>query len=860
MVLCCSNPSARASSSKQLSQSFEIIGSGLVADSSDDFWALAADEQVPLWQEPKVYTEQELLAVANKKDRAQLSVLDLMALKIANQQILDSQVQPNGLDLLRKAHADLKSFEGKMIKPAEAQKLDRNPRVLAPIEKQAMDITNALMLGANAATASKGLRAVYMDLLNDYVKSAASKDAEKIYVAMKGLGTDETALLSTLAMRSTDELDALRRAFTAFCVRKGDKAADCNMDAWIRSELSGGDKEKAEDLLLGNMAKADDEYYWSTRAAAWWSGFLKDSDAAAKDMIRNGSWWERGIGHFNQAIFGATTHLNAAVKEAQSFWMERAGAAKENDKGVQSKFFTTMYVLATIGGSFGTKALDPTLPVNEVEEGLMEIAMNLGAMGAAKMVAVASKAAAGTRVGMKALQTLSDAFASIRRSAFSMKRYLGIGQTAAKLEAKAVKLQKIAMEARSAGKIAKADSAAKASASFADAAKNLKNADKARTVADDAIRAAETIQKQLANAADDAARARLVDDYSKAQKAVVDATTDLKKQLDKTMQGINTAKLAGRQVNSLIRNIEKFEAKVKNFFGQDISLWPKGEEAARLKKLSDLRADRLRQPSTLLGTSEDAAKATPRSLDEIKRAEAALKEGSESLFETSHGGLHGAGPKGGQTQYWDKDQLVWRNGPGTVGQSGAVKGKSIAGQVVELSDSGITYDLKTGAWKGPAGVVDTPADLAKLKIDPSGVFKTKAGEAFKFDPVSKSWQKQVGGAFRTVPPTELPAWTKTLDWDAAKSVFKQKVPAANLCQINPSFCKGPNPYFCVKYPELCQVKGLPGRPRDVMPQIEDVEKFVEFLEKKTGKKISVEVGQRVSPAKLTPVQVLPLLC
>ena len=274
MVLCCSNPSARASSSKQLSQSFEIIGSGLVADSSDDFWALAADEQVPLWQEPKVYTEQELLAVANKKDRAQLSVLDLMALKIANQQILDSQVQPNGLDLLRKAHADLKSFEGKMIKPAEAQKLDRNPRVLAPIEKQAMDITNALMLGANAATASKGLRAVYMDLLNDYVKSAASKDAEKIYVAMKGLGTDETALLSTLAMRSTDELDALRRAFTAFCVRKGDKAADCNMDAWIRSELSGGDKEKAEDLLLVDARRP------AVRPGRVQDGLLYTSDAA----------------------------------------------------------------------------------------------------------------------------------------------------------------------------------------------------------------------------------------------------------------------------------------------------------------------------------------------------------------------------------------------------------------------------------------------------------------------------------------------------------------------------------------------------------------------------------------------------
>jgi hypothetical protein len=69
------------------------------------------------------------------------------------------------------------------------------------------------------------------------LKVDGDDDAQKLYKAMKGLGTDEDAIFQVLAGKSTDQLRAIRSAFKGL--------AQAELETWLQSELGGGDFKRA---------------------------------------------------------------------------------------------------------------------------------------------------------------------------------------------------------------------------------------------------------------------------------------------------------------------------------------------------------------------------------------------------------------------------------------------------------------------------------------------------------------------------------------------------------------------------------------------------------------------------------------
>lgn len=115
---------------------------------------------------------------------------------------------------------------------------------------------------------------------------SAKADAARIQKAVKGMGTDEAAIMSTLQGKSAEERAAIEKAFQ--------ETYKVDLRTRLSQDLSGSELDQANALLEGNQAKADAA---SLKTAA--SGFFGAD--------------KKGI---NQALEGKTEEERKALAEA----------------------------------------------------------------------------------------------------------------------------------------------------------------------------------------------------------------------------------------------------------------------------------------------------------------------------------------------------------------------------------------------------------------------------------------------------------------------------------------------------------------------------------------------------------------
>lgn len=801
------------------------------------------DLQLPTWTEPRQFTRAELAQVAGKPE-AQFSMMDIIVLETTNHEILEKGVSPQGLTLLQNNYRLAQQNAAKMATEQEAKVLDAQPAHLAPLEKAALEETNRFRLlgfGDDAEFAS--LRKNFERLLSEYSKSPQlMADAEALFKAMRGAGTDEDAIYKVLEGRTTNEITMLRGAFKRYCTGKPGavygtySANDCDLDTWLNGELSNGHKEKVLDLLAGKPPKPDEEYFYVSYVAKRFNNLVRSSYSNAEDMIKYGSTVERWLGYYSKAVFDAAGGVNDAVKVAQEYYTRKL---QSSTSSVGKGFWITCFTLASIGGAFGTKALDPRSTVAEVEEGLFDLALTLGSAGVGKLVQGAAK----TRLGIAALKQMSRAFHAVHRGLFAAKKLVGIAPTVAKLEQKAAKLTSIAAKARAAGHVDRADRAAKAAQEYSKASKALADAEKTAKAAIDLTEQAKTLARE---------GTRVEEAVAMQQKAAEEIVKS-KAALDKALEAHGAAKsLAFQQATLAVPGVARTERAlrvVKNFFLTDLNAVVRARNARRASA-----------NVALLGNSNDLVRAKALPSAQVAADDALVAAGKKPDWATlNHGGVQGAGMHADefarQSQFWDDTSKCWRNGPGSLGTAGERTGKSLAGEVVELSDSGVAFDAGKSSWAGPSGVVDQPQAFKGVTFqleDGREVFRGPgAPNGLIFDKDAGRWTTTAGEAVE-----QLPEWATSLRWNKKKKVYDQLVPAVDLCKVNPTFCTGPKGIFCKNFPALCNKVGagnLRGRPRTTMPQVEDMKKFLDYIERETGRRPGV-TRKVINPDELSITQ------
>lgn len=799
------------------------------------------DVELPRWTEQPEFTVEELAAAAGVA-KEKLGVADYAAKFAANQHLLESdsvltrrQRQRTLARFVREARANLE----RPVTDAQAKRLDSSS-VLSPLEKMARDEANvARALGVDRASPSADPKRVYNQLVVAYRESDQSKaDARALYDAMKGVGTTESAVFEVLGGRSTGEIGVLKNHFSAYCRSKGE--SNRSLQSWIEWEMSGGDEKKALLMLRVRHVPDDRELYWSTAAAHWWNGFLRTSDRGGKMMVQHGSnMFVRAIGYANQGIFAGAGAVNSAVKDAQAFWMQRA---QRSTSGLGRNMNKAMFILATIGGSLGTKALDPTLTVSETEAGLFDLALTLGTLGAGRLVG----AAATTTAGIKLLGHVARLTAGLRRSVYAARVLIGMAPTAGKLEARAAKMLDIARKARAAGNPTRADQAAEAAQSYSKAAKSLRAAEDAAKSGTEATKAAE----RLAASSDDAKQVVVLQE--KAVEELLKARNALDMALDAQRTARAAANVARWAAVPGVNSLKAFLGSVKTFFIQS----PAAAQRALRARVRTLN-------QALLGGSDDAVRATTLSRAQIQADRAAVAAGKmPSWAKQNHGGFSGNGVKAPQaelrqTQFWDNKAGVWRNGPNSKANAGASVGDDIAGTPVDLTGSGVKFDPAKGSWQGPAGTVPQPTTMKGFRYDSAkGVVHgpgTPSG-GIKWSEDLGAWTRADGTALR-----EVPDFAKTIKFDPKKGTYELQVPAVDLCKVNPTFCTGPHGFFCQRFPALCAKhggpKGLLGRPRNTMPQVEDLDRFLDYLATQNGGVRPAVKTVEMSPSQLSITQV-----
>eukprot|EP00163_Fabomonas_tropica_P026587 TRINITY_DN4941_c0_g1_i1.p1 TRINITY_DN4941_c0_g1~~TRINITY_DN4941_c0_g1_i1.p1 ORF type:complete len:869 (-),score=324.84 TRINITY_DN4941_c0_g1_i1:1289-3895(-) len=504
------------------------------------------DVETPEWEAPVLFTVKDLRRMLKGKNP---SPADMLALKYTNLQITEGGDETS----LEKNIEKIRNWKPHQFTDVDAKDLDGKPLTYTTIEKQTLRFTNReLLVGGKKID----LRENYKTFVTIYKANGAKTDALALYDAMKGMGTNEDKIMSTLSDKSVQQVVEIRRAFFWLCHKKGETISynhrkfNSLLQSWLYDELNSGWYRKAMDAYYSRPVKEDHHYHWSSAAAKWWNDFLKDSDANAKAMIKHGNLLEQGIGYLNQGIFASAKGVNTAVKDAQGFYMDQM---QRSDSRVVKALSGAGYVLATIGGSLGTKALDPTLHYSETEEGLFDVAIAVGTFGVGKAISAGAK----TAVGARALAQLAKILEKMSRLSYGLRRIVGLSGNASKLARQANKLRQVAKTTKDA---ARAQKALKAAAALDDAARAARRADDLVAAAKNAEKAARTAAKG--------------DDIGKATKAAEDAISQAEKaraQLDRLRaleRGAKEAKAAaGAFRNSrFARSMDQ----VKAFFTKDI--------------------------------------------------------------------------------------------------------------------------------------------------------------------------------------------------------------------------------------------------------------------------------------------------
>eukprot|EP01006_Ploeotia_vitrea_P023422 TRINITY_DN55885_c0_g1_i1.p1 TRINITY_DN55885_c0_g1~~TRINITY_DN55885_c0_g1_i1.p1 ORF type:complete len:699 (+),score=399.30 TRINITY_DN55885_c0_g1_i1:49-2145(+) len=402
---------------------------------------------------PKTYSKQDLkdaIRDSGEKVASPLGNAELFVLHYTNYQILtggkDVYLRHNLVDP-RIMHAP----KPKMYSEKEAAQLDGND-ILTPLEKAAMERANLLLVRGDPDR--QLMRQEYEILGHQYDLNpkGAAHDAKLLCDAMHGLTTDEDKIFEVLRARSKVEIKYIEQHFEAYArghvkckkdrglVKLAVKTPKSTLQQWLESELSFGDEEKALDMLKCRKQMGDHDYYWSSAAGKWLNAFLKDSDSNAKAMIKHGNFVEKGIGHFNQWIFGSTKWVNDVVETSTSYWSD----AIVKSEGIERYALYVPFVFASIGGAFVAplKALDPTLTPEDTREGLIELSVLLCTFGVGKIISTGAK----TAWGVKAVSKIAGQGRRVMTYMFMMRGASAILPKIAKYRSKAQLWSKLAVK------------------------------------------------------------------------------------------------------------------------------------------------------------------------------------------------------------------------------------------------------------------------------------------------------------------------------------------------------------------------------------------------------------------------------
>lgn len=482
-----------------------------------------------MWTEPQLFSEADLRAATG--NNGALSPAETLVLEYTNLQILEGGADT---DLARNLE-QAQQWRPKLYSEGDAKALDgSNSALLSPIEAEVLRYTNQQIASGGS---NVDLRANYQQFLNIYRDEVAAAEAQTIFQAIDGLGTDEEAVINTLRGKSKHQIAILNQAFANVLRQNGQSASrgdyDTVLHRWIDGDFDRGWYDKAMDAYNGRIVKEDADYFWASAAAKNWNQFIRDSDQGAKYMIEHGNLAEQGIGHLNQFIFGGAQAVNDQVSYAQQFYMERMG---ESESGTVRFLAKTGYVLSSIGGSFGTKALDPTLSAQETEEGLFDLALLVGTFGAGKLVQAGAKTATGARV----LGQLAKNMKHLSRLSYSLKRVTGLANSSAKLTRTAKRYRDLAAATKNAKR---AEQALKAAQRFEAAAARATKAEAAVSKA-----------RRLEAAAREALKAGRADDAVRLTEQAVKAAEDAKRSVEALRLAESSAKTLAREASLLNHN------------------------------------------------------------------------------------------------------------------------------------------------------------------------------------------------------------------------------------------------------------------------------------------------------------------
>lgn len=569
------------SKGEQRGQSPDISADLRVADAEAELQAFLEAEALAnsssvQWQEPELFEEADLQALTGREGG--LNMAEKLILEYTNSQILEG-----GQDTDLAANFEqAKNFRARQYTAADAQALDgRSSRVFSPLEQEVLKYTNRQIAvgGTNVDLAEN-----YRSYLQYYRDNQAAQDAATLFTAMKGAGTDEDAIFRTLAGKTTHQIELIKQAFDQQLRAQGESTRrgqyDSNLKRWLDAELGGGDYDKAIDAYNGRPIKENADYYVTSAIAKSVNEFIKDSDEGAKYMIEHGNLLEQGIGYLNQGIFGTAGFVNDSVKNAQEFYIREAS---QSDSGAVKFLANTGYVLATIGGSFGTKALDPTLDYSETEEGLVDLALLVGTFGLGK----ALQAGAKTAVGARALAKLSKSLQALSRLSYGLKRVVGLAGTSKKLTAAASKYRQLASA--------------------------TKNSERARR----ALIAAENFEKASAQALKAERAVSEALRLEKLAKAAVQTGSNADDAVLATQRAVEAAKLAKKEIEALrvAESLARRSASEASLLANNALA--RGYDATKARLLSDVGAQSRLYARISSNISDDVSNQVARELKRI---------------------------------------------------------------------------------------------------------------------------------------------------------------------------------------------------------------------------------------------------
>jgi len=284
-------------------------------------------------EKPKLYTIGELMRMVHKKKRSELIQAELVIFHTTNAAILNGE-EMTLIDALK----GVEELQAKLFTEKQARNLDKKPAVYSPIESEALSVANQKIAMGETTTLEKE----YGVLLLDYQK-AAYNEALTIYKAIKGMGTDEDAIMAILDGKSLQQIDSLSKQFRkVLALNKEDlntkrSAAGRRihgsnkslhwpslMYKWIFQDTRGGWREKLLDALEVRPVKPDTHYFWSHKVAKEWSDgmkqYVKDMQLISK---YSDSAFMKGFADLSIFAFDCVTLINKSFENAVVYYSNK---------------------------------------------------------------------------------------------------------------------------------------------------------------------------------------------------------------------------------------------------------------------------------------------------------------------------------------------------------------------------------------------------------------------------------------------------------------------------------------------------------------------------------------------------------